>query len=74
MHATKILTLTAAYSSVKAIIIDWEGAVGGVIVPVDKLGLLAPYIALVVVLIAATIGAVYVGKRWFGKDAFRDAA
>jgi len=41
--------------------------VGGIVIPVDKLGLLAPYIVLAVVLIAVTIGTVYARKRWFGK-------
>ena len=41
--------------------------VGGIGVPVDKLGLLAPYIALAVAAVAVTVGAVYARKRWFGK-------
>jgi len=41
--------------------------VGGIVVPVDKLGLLAPYIALAIAVVAITIGAVYARKRWTGK-------
>ncbi len=41
--------------------------VGGIASSVDKLGLLAPYIALTIAVIAITIGAVYARKRWLGK-------
>lgn len=41
--------------------------VGGVFVPVDKFGLLAPYIALVVTIVAILVGTVYARKRWLGK-------
>jgi len=41
--------------------------VGGIVIPVDKFGLLAPYIALAVAVVAITIGAVYARKRWLGK-------
>lgn len=40
---------------------------GGAALPIDKIGLLAPYIALAVAVVAITIGAVYARKRWFGK-------
>lgn len=41
--------------------------VGGIWIPVDKLGLLAPYIALAVAVVAITVGTVYARKRWFRK-------
>ncbi len=41
--------------------------VGGVLVPFDKLALLAPYIALAVAVVAITVGAVYVKKPWLIK-------
>ncbi len=41
--------------------------VGGLAIPVDKLGLLAPYVAVAIVSIAVTIGAAYARKRWLGK-------
>ena len=41
--------------------------VGGIATPVDKLGLLAPYIALAIAVVAITIGAAYARKRWLGK-------
>ncbi len=44
--------------------------VGGGLSPIDKLSLLAPYIAFAAALIAITIGALYAGKRWFGKAVF----
>jgi len=39
--------------------------VGGIEIPVDKLALLTPYIALAVVVVAIVTGAVYIGRRWF---------
>lgn len=39
-------------------------AVGGIAFPVDKLALIAPYIALAVALIAVTLSAVSAKKRW----------
>jgi photosystem II stability/assembly factor-like uncharacterized protein len=41
--------------------------VGGIWVPVDKLGLLAPYIALAVAVVVIAVGTVYARKKWFGK-------
>ena len=41
--------------------------VGGIGVPVDKLGLLAPYIGVAGAVVAVTVGAVYAKKRWLGK-------
>ena len=41
--------------------------VGGIATSVDKLGLLAPYIALAIAVVAITIGTVYAWKRWLGK-------
>lgn len=41
--------------------------VGGILIPVDKLALLAPYIALGVAVVAVTIGVTYARKRWFKK-------
>jgi hypothetical protein len=52
---------------------DWKQigeaavAVGGITLPIDKLSLLAPYIALAVAVIAVTVGSVYARKRWFRK-------
>ena len=40
---------------------------GGITIPVNKIALLAPYIALVAVVVSITIGAVYPRKRWFGR-------
>ena len=40
---------------------------GGIAIPVDKLGLLAPYIALAVAVVAITVGTLYARKRWLGK-------
>lgn len=39
-------------------------SVGGIAFPVDKLALLAPYIALAVAVVAVTLGAAYGRKRW----------
>ncbi len=44
-----------------------QTGVGGVFVPVDKLTLLAPYIALAITVVAISIGAMYMRNRWFGK-------
>ena len=44
-----------------------SGDVGGIVIPIDKLGLLAPYIALAVAVVAITVGTVYARKRWLGK-------
>jgi len=41
--------------------------VGGIVVSVDKFGLLAPYIALAVAVVAITVGTMYARKRWLGK-------
>ena len=41
--------------------------VGGIWVPVDKLGLMAPYIALAIAVVAVALGAVSARKRWLGK-------
>ncbi len=41
-------------------------SVGGSIVPVDKLALLVPYIALAVSIAAVATGSVYAKKRWLG--------
>lgn len=48
---------------------SWASAsgVGGFGVAVDKLGLLAPYIALAVAIVVIAMGAVYARKRWLGK-------
>lgn len=40
--------------------------VGGVWI-LDKLALLAPYVALAIAVIAIAVGAVYARKRWLGK-------
>ena len=45
---------------------EWT-PVGGVWVSVDKFGLLAPYIALAVAVVAVIVGTVYAKKRWLGK-------
>lgn len=42
-------------------------AVGGIVIPVDKLGLLAPYITLVAAMVTISVGTVYAWKRWFRK-------
>jgi len=44
-----------------------ESIVGGIVIPLDKLGLLAPYIALAIAVIAIPAGVMYTRKRWFGK-------
>jgi len=44
------------------------GVVGGIAIPVDKLVLLAPYVALAVAIVAVTVGAVYARKRWLGNS------
>jgi len=41
--------------------------VGGVLIHIDKLALLAPYIALAAVVVAFAAGSVYVGRHWFRK-------
>lgn len=41
--------------------------VGGISFPVDKLALLAPYIALAVAVVAVTLGAASARKHWLGK-------
>jgi len=41
--------------------------VGGIAFPVDKLALLAPYIALAVAVVAVAVGTVYGRKCWLGK-------
>jgi len=43
-------------------------AIGGVLVPVEKLALLAPYVALAVAIVVVTVGAVYARKRWLGNS------
>ena len=41
---------------------------GGDVTPIDKLGLLAPYIALAVVFAAGAVGSMYAWKRWRRKS------
>lgn len=43
----------------------WSSPVGGVQIPIDKLALLAPYIALTFAAVAAALGSMFAGKRWF---------
>ncbi len=47
----------------ETIVITVDIPVGGVWIPVDKLGLLTPYIVLAVALVAVTVGALYTRKR-----------
>jgi hypothetical protein len=42
-----------------------EPIVGGIAVSIDKLGLLAPYIALAIAVVAIPVGVMYTRKRWF---------
>jgi len=41
--------------------------VGGIEIPVDKLALLAPYVASAAIIVAVASGSVYAGKRWLRK-------
>lgn len=41
--------------------------IGGVLVPINRLALLAPYIGLAIAVVAVTVGAVYARKRWLRK-------
>lgn len=61
----------AEVSSVGRANVQVTPRVGGIVIPVDKLALLAPYIALAVAVVAATVGALYGRKRWFGKAAIQ---
>ncbi len=44
-----------------------DSAVGGISIPVDKLTLLAPYIASATIIVAFTAGALYVRRRWLAR-------
>lgn len=46
-------------------------AVGGVLIPVDKLALLAPYIILAVATVAISVSVLYAKKGWFRKIGIR---
>jgi len=61
--STKICTITVTHSSEESITLDWSTPVGGISIPVEKLALLAPYIALAIAVIAIIVGTVYVRKH-----------
>jgi len=50
------------------ILVQFGPTVGGISLPVDKLGLLAPYIGLTILLAAAVVAVVYVKKRKRNRD------
>ncbi len=70
--STKICTITVTHSSEESITLDWSTPVGGISVPVDKLALLAPYIALAIAVIAIIVGTIYVRKHQSAKVAVRE--
>jgi len=71
-ESTNILTLSVLHSGAEILMINWErprAAVGGIVVPVDKLGLLAPHIGLASTIIVATAAtAIYVKRVKHRKD------
>lgn len=63
VSSTKICTITVTHSSEESVTLDWSTPVGGIIVPVDRLALMAPYIAQAIAVIALIAGTAYVRKQ-----------